>query len=81
MYSALLKAVADMFSGFFNWRTAACENEVSHEVVGDKQDLERACLYAEYAFEAVEQGAKFFNKRQKFKFEHFKKKFRKLRCS
>ncbi len=81
MYGALLKSIAEMFARFFDWRASASDNEVSHEVVGDKQDLERACLCAEYAFEAVEAGASFYNKRQKYKFEHFKKKFRKLRCS
>lgn len=68
-----------MFANLFNWRTSVSDNEATHEIIDDKQDLERACNYAENAFAAVEAGAVFHKKNQKFKYDFFLKKFRKYR--
>lgn len=78
MYSALLKAVADMFASFFNWRSSANETQLEREVIEDKRDCERACNYAESAIEIAEKGV-FLKKNDKFRFNFFVKKFRKFK--
>lgn len=78
MYSALLKSIADMFANFFNWRTSASDNQLGREVIDDKRDCERACNYAESAIEIAEKAA-FLNKKDKFRFDFFVKRFRKFK--
>ena len=54
MLTEVIKAVAEMFANFFNWRTSSVDNQSTSEVIDDKRDLEKACNYAESAFEIVE---------------------------
>lgn len=78
MYSALLKSIADMFANFFSWRTSASNNQLGREVIDDKRDCERACNYAESAIEIAEKAV-FLNKKDKFRFDFFVKRFRKFK--
>ncbi len=79
MITDVVKAVADMFSNFFGWRTSASDNQATHEVIDDKKDLERACSFAEEAIEIAEEHAVFLKQNYHFKFKFLVKKFRKCR--
>lgn len=78
----MLKAVESLlqaFSGFFNWRSVLSENTPIKEVIDDKKDLEKACLFAESALSLAESEAIFAKAKQQKKFKHFVRKFRRYR--
>lgn len=78
----MLKAVESLlraFSEFFNWRSILSENKPIQEVIDDKKDLEKACLFAESAISIVEADAVFNKAKQQKRFKHFVRKFRRYR--
>lgn len=75
---AVVQAVADMFANFFGWRTSAENNKATTEVINDKKDLEKACNYAESAFEIVEAHSVTPKKYSK-RLEKFIRKFRRFK--
>lgn len=72
-------AIAEMFANFFNWRTTAIENQASSEIIQDKHDSEKACLYAEKAFDVVALSARFNNSKLQKRYKRYVKLFRKYR--
>lgn len=76
---AIIKACADMLANFFGWREAVSDNQATHEVIDDKQDLEKACNFAEEAIEVAEQEAIWLKERHRRKFNIFVRKFRKYK--
>lgn len=76
---AAIRACADMIANFFGWRESVSDNQATHEVIDDKQDLEKACNYAEEAVEVVEQNAVWLEEKHKNKFTSLVKKFRKYK--
>lgn len=68
-----------MLSDFFNWRTVLSDNQTVKEVISDKRDLERACLFAEKALGIVNGNAVFEKAKVKKRYEHFVRKFRRYR--
>ena len=75
---AVVKAVADMIANFCGWRSNAVEHQATSEVIDDKKDLEKACNYAESAFEIIEAHASVPEKYSK-KVEHYIRKFRRFK--
>ncbi|MBS4760279.1 MAG: hypothetical protein KHX03_06240 [Clostridium sp.] len=47
MYSALIKAIADMFSKFFELKAVQTENLSTTEIIEDKKDYKKATNIAE----------------------------------
>lgn len=77
--SSVVSSFLECLNGLFHWRKAISDNEVTHELIDDKKDLQRACNYAELAVELVHQKAIFEKDKDKKRFERLVKKFRKLR--
>lgn len=76
---AVIKACADMIANFFGWRESVSDNQATHEVIDDKQDLEKACNFAEEAIEIVEKEAIWIESKSQSKFRLLVKKFRKYK--
>lgn len=79
MITTAIEAIADMLGKLFNWRTSATENKSITEVIDDKQDLEKACRYAEEAITLAQKHCYFDSVRDERRFENLVKKFRKYR--
>lgn len=75
----IVNSFLEAFSGFCNWRTALSENQPIKEVIEDKKDLEKACLFAEQAIAIVETSAVFPKAKQYKKYRHFVRKFRRYK--
>lgn len=76
---AMVKSISDAFSSLFGWRTSVVEKTESKEIISDKQDLERACGYADEALMFVEQHGVWLTERHARSFRLKVKKFRKYR--
>lgn len=74
-FTSMVQSIAEMVRGFFDWRTSLSNNEISHEVIEDKQDCEKACAYALHAFRVVNENAIFKNKFARARYKYFEKKF------
>lgn len=74
-----LQTLFEALKAFFGWRETLSENKPVDEVIGDKKDLEKACIYAEKAISLVYKHAKFTSKFSKLLFNASVQKFRKLR--
>lgn len=77
--NSCITAIAEMFANFFNWRTVSIENQASSEIIEDKRDIKKACLYAEKAFEMVSLSAKFSSPKMQKRYKRYVKLFRKYR--
>ena len=76
---AMVKSISDVFSSLFGWRTSVVEKTESREIISDKQDLERACGFAEEAIMHVESNGVWLSQRHAQTFKKLVKKFRKYR--
>lgn len=79
MWNSIVSSFLECLNGLFHWREAISNNEVTHEIISDKKDLEKACNYAELAVELVQQRATFEREKDKRRFSNLVKKFRKLK--
>lgn len=78
-FSESIKAFFEALKAFFGWREALSENKTANEIIEDKKDLEKACVYADRAITLVFKHASFPRSFTKMRFESLVKKFRKLR--
>ena len=79
MWELAIKALADAFASFCNWRTVCVKNQSITEVIKDKQELSEACEYAELAIELVERGAVFRKSKHQRRFRSYVRRFRGLK--
>ncbi len=79
MIVGAVKAIADMLANFFGWRTSASDNQSIAEVIDDKQDLEKACRYADEAVSYVHKHAFWDEVRHANHFDALVKRFRRYR--
>ena len=76
MITAMVSAIAEAFRSFFSWREASVDEQATAEVIGDKRDLEAACIYAEAVIKLVEEKAEFIKPRFEKRFKELAEKFR-----
>lgn len=79
MITATIQAIAEMFSNFFGWRTEESKTKAESAVIEDKQDLERACKYAEDAFDYTSRYATWLLPKYEERYKNILKKFRRCR--
>lgn len=79
MITGAVQAIADMFANFFGWRSSAASNQITKTVVDDKEDLEKACLYAEEMVTWVQKNATWKKDIYVKHFNSLVRKFRKYR--
>ncbi len=74
-----LKSFFDALASLFSWQEVAIKNKPLSEIINDKKDLEKACIYAEKAIELVYKKCEFKRKFSKFEFCVLVRKFRHYR--
>lgn len=79
--SAMIKAIANMFDSFFNWKSVAIENQTVSEVIKDKNNTLKACGIAEEAITLAERYAVFHKSKHRRHFISKVKKFRQCLAS
>lgn len=77
MYSSIVSLLLSCVDRLLDYKKTVCDNAPTTEVLDDKNNLEKACRFAEMAFEHVDKKAVFLKPRDQRKFELIMKKFRK----
>lgn len=77
MYSALITAVSNMFSKFFELKTTSIENQAQSEVIEDKRDYKKAVDIAEKIIDIAEKYKPEMTFAHRLKFTHLVQSFKK----
>lgn len=77
MYSAIITAVSNMFSKFFEFKTTQVENQSQTEVIEDKRDYKKAVDLAEKIIDIAEKYKPQMTFAHRLKFVHLVQSFKK----